>query len=251
MKRILLLAALTLAGCGGPDLEVAKKFQAAQESFARAASPDDFLHAAAQFQEVLDAGVVSGAVLYDQGNAYMQAGKRGLAIAAYRQAQRYRPRDPFLDANLRLALGDAAAAEEKRPLAEVFLFWQSWLSQPEKFHLAGAAAFVTFLLALAALFAPGRGALRKAALAGLGLTLLFCISAAYDQARCEPGRRGVIAVAEAVARKGNGASYEPAFTEPLREGAEFGVLEERGGWLLIRLPGGLEGWVVREQAAVY
>ena len=58
------------------------------------------------------------AVLYNQGNAWMRAGATGRALAAYRQAQRYRPRDPYLAANLQNALAasgrNAAAPNEFR-----------------------------------------------------------------------------------------------------------------------------------------
>ena len=57
----------------------------------------------------LDRGQISGAVLYNQGNAFMQAGQRGRAIAAYRQARRYLGPDLFLEANLAYALGNQPA----------------------------------------------------------------------------------------------------------------------------------------------
>ena len=96
-------------GCGrGVDFEAAHAFQQAQTAFDQAASPEDFLKVAGMYQSILDRGLVSGAVLYNQGNAMMRAGERGRAIAAYREATRYRPTDPYLQANLRYALGDRA-----------------------------------------------------------------------------------------------------------------------------------------------
>ena len=54
----------------------------------RAASPvaaelPDGYWSAAKAQEILDAGVTSGVVLYNQGNAFMRAGQTGRAIACY------------------------------------------------------------------------------------------------------------------------------------------------------------------------
>ena len=93
------LALVVSSGCGrGVDLDVSRTFQEAQETFDDAEAPEDFLRAAGLYQSILERGVVSGVVLYNQGNAYMRAGQRGRAIAAYRQAQRYRPRDPYLEA---------------------------------------------------------------------------------------------------------------------------------------------------------
>ncbi|MBI3271505.1 MAG: hypothetical protein HYZ53_21120 [Planctomycetes bacterium] len=260
-----------LAGCGAPDLDVSRKFQAAQEAFNHAAAPEDFLRAAALYQELLDAGIVSGAVLYDQGNAFMRAEKRGRAIAAYRRAQRYRPRDPYLEANLRLALGSDAAASStaagatsatgattagasldgRRGFLDQLLFWQGWLSYPEKFDLLVGFSAVAFLLGLASLVRPGRPALRRAVVAALALALLAAVTVARDAYANDFVRHGVVVVKEVVARKGNATSYEPAFTAPLAEGAEFTLLEARGEWLLIRLSGGPEGWIPADAAVTY
>ena len=62
------------------------------------------------YQAILDRGYVSGVVLYNQGNAFMRAGQRGRAVAAYRQARRYLGPDPFLEANLAYALGNQPPA---------------------------------------------------------------------------------------------------------------------------------------------
>jgi hypothetical protein len=244
------LGLLLCTGCArGVDLEVAQTFQEAQKTFDKAQSADDFLRAAGLYQSILDRGVVSGAVLYNQGNAYMQAGERGRAIAAYRQASRYRPREPYLQANLQFALG-ADNPAGRRPMIEYVLFWQDWLSYPEKFHLTFALAAVTFALGLVALFRHRR-LLARVAIVGVVLTLLFSFSAGYDWYRFEKIVHGVIVQDEVIARKGNGTTYQPAFTEPLTEGTEFDLVERRGEWSLIRVPGGGEGWVEDETIVLY
>lgn len=240
----------TAAGCSrGVDLEVSRTFQQAQAVFDRADSPEEFLQAAGLYQQILDQGVVSGVVLYNQGNAFMQAGRRGRAIAAYRRALRYRPRDAFLRANLDYALGGSRPAERRRVI-ETLLFWQDWLSYPEKFSLAAAAAVVTFALAVGGLFVRGR-LVGYLAAGSLAVTLLVAFSAGYDWYRYDVVVHGVVAAGQATARKGNAAGYEPAFTEPLAEGTEFRLVERRGDWLLIRLPGGQEGWLEDGAVALY
>jgi len=231
------------------DTAVLTKFQAAQQAFDQAQEPPDFLRVAALYQEILDAGFVSGAVLYNQGNAFMKAGEQGRALACYRQAQRYRPRDPYVAANLRTALG-GAGADEVKPLLEYLLFWQRWLSYPEKFQLSTVGAAATFGLGTLSLFASGVWWKRAAGLA-LGLTLVLAFSAAYDWYQFGHRKHGVIVEADVVARKGNAASYEPAFTGSLAEGTEFRALERRGGWVLIRLRGAQEGWVPADTVVVY
>jgi tetratricopeptide (TPR) repeat protein len=239
------------SGCGrGVDLDVSRTFQEAQETFDDAQEPEDFLRAAGLYQSILDRGVVSGVVLYNQGNAYMQAGQRGRAIAAYRQAQRYRPRDPYLEANLLYALGSETPVAGRRPVIEYLLFWQNWLSYPEKFRLAAAAAAVAFALGVLAIVRRRR-LFTLWAVGGLVLTLLLAFSAGYDWRRFDGIVHGTIVREEVIVRKGNADSYEPAFTEPLTEGAEFLRVEDRGDWLLIRLSGNEEGWVREDDVVLY
>jgi hypothetical protein len=248
---VLLLLAVGLI-CGGcfrrSDSQSVAIFQNAQETFDQAARPEDFLRAAALDQEILDRGVSSAAVLYHQGNALMRASQRGRAIAAYRQAQRYRPRDPYLEANLQAAtLGDVAP---RRAVIEYLLFWQDWLGYGEKFTLAGLAAGVTFAVGLAATLLRRRRLARLGWMA-LAVTLLLMFSAGYDWYRYQYLVHGVTIDRQTIARKGYAESYEPALTAPLSEGTEFLVLERRGGWLLVRLAGGQEGWLPEKAAVLY
>ena len=261
MKRIISVAAIAITVCLAlfavkgcalrPDLEVSHKFQEAQSIFDSAQSPEDFMHAAAVYQEILDSGVKSGAVLFNQGNALMRAEQTGRAIAAYRQAQRYLPNNPYLEANLQCALGNVPEeAAPRRPLAQYVLFWQNWISYAGKFRLLAAAAVVTFVLGGVGLFVASRLPTRLA-IAGLVVTSVLAVSAAYDWNRFDRTTHGVIVANDVIARKGNNQSYQPAFTKPLEDGAEFTVLEQRGDWLLIRLPGNQEGWIKRETAVIY
>jgi hypothetical protein len=206
---------------------------------------------ASQYEAMLRSGMESGAVLYNLGNAYMRAGERGRAIAAYRRAQRYRPHDPLLDANLQSALNAIGTAPEtSQPLLEYVLFWQNWISYPRKFQLSVALAVVAFSLGVIHLLVRKRVVKRLAVLVLL-LTLASSFSAMYDWYRFEYTEHGVIASREAIARKGNAESYEPAFTRPLVEGTEFVVRERRGDWLRIRLTGKQEAWVRMMDVMVY
>jgi len=249
---ILCLMALLAAGCSrSADLSASQKLQEAQALFSRAQSRDDFLRAASLYREVLDQGIVNGALLYNLGNAYMQADHRGLAIAAYRQAKRYLPRDPYLDANLKFALGDLQSSEEKQSLLRHVLFWTDWLSYPEKCQFTLLAGALTLLLALVALWAKRPKPWRRGIWIALALTFLCALSTAWDAYRFDYVKNGVITEAEVVARKGNSETYEPSFTETLKEGMEFRVLESRPSWLLIRLREGPEGWIPAGSAAIY
>ncbi|MBN2216408.1 MAG: tetratricopeptide repeat protein [Pirellulales bacterium] len=262
MKRVLLgitvvvCLALPLVGYLGCsrslDFQTAADMAKAQEAFDRATRPEDYLKVASIYAAARRRGVVSGAALYNEGNALMKAGQRGRAIAAYREATRYRPADPRLKANLDYALGPGGGAAVRRPLIGYVLFWQDWMSYPAKFHWAGATAMATFVLGLIALFWRRRWC-RRLAVAGLAVTVLMGAAAGYDWHRFDYQKHGVIVVPEVVARKGNAESYQPKFTEPLVEGTEFTVVERRGDWLLVRLPGNgdRDAWIEKNTAVVY
>jgi tetratricopeptide (TPR) repeat protein len=240
-----------LPGCvRGIDPKQAEQFQAAQKAFDSAAKPEEFVKAAAMYQELLDPprNFISGEVYYDLGNAWMRAKQPGRAIAAYRQAERYLPRDRHLDENLREDL--KAEPDAHRPILETIAFWQNWLSYPEKFYLATGAIAITLLLAAVMLFAPRRK-LKHLVLGLAAFSLLTVFSALYDAWRFDYVVHGVTVEAEVVARKGNAESYEPALTENLPEGTEFRLLDRRPNWLFVRLSGGQEGWISEKAAAVY
>ena len=166
VQATILLAIALCGGCGrSTDFQLVEKFQAAQQAFDDARKPEEFAKAAMLDQEILDRWGMSGPVLFNQGNAWMQAGQPGRAVASYRLAQRYLPRDPFLDANLASALGSDAPAA-RRPVIETILFWQNWLSYPEKFCLGGIIALATFAVAVASLFTARRWP-RRVAWAGM------------------------------------------------------------------------------------
>jgi hypothetical protein len=246
---IAILSLVLFGGCGrAVDSELTSKFETAQEAFDSAKTPDEFAKTAMLDQEMIDRWGPSGAIFYNQGNAWMQAGQPGRAVASYRQAQRYSPRIPFLDANLAAALGDSQAA--RRSIVETILFWQNWLSYAEKFYAAAALAAIVFVLAVVMLFRSNRW-LRRLAWVGMTLGVLFTLSAGYDWFRFDATQHGVVIQSGTIARKGNATNYEPAFNKPLPEATEFRLVEHRGNWLLARLPDGNEGWIEKRAAVVY
>lgn len=245
------VAAVT-SGCGGAaDLQTSRNFQQAEQAFADAARPEDFLRVAGLYQEILDRGFVSGTVLFNQGNAWMRAGQRGRAIAAYRQAQRWKPRDPYLDANLNNALASNATDSTRSSPMDYILFWQDWLSYREKFLLTTITLGFTLLLGIVSRLLPQPRLWKRLGLACLAWTLLTGISTARDWYRYDFVMHGVVVQSETIARKGNSQNYEPAFTSALRDGTEFEVRERRGDWLRIHVAQAGEGWIPAHAATTY
>ncbi len=240
-----------LSGCSrSADPETLLLFSVAQRTVDNAKSQDDYLIAAGIYQQILDRGDVSGAVLYNQGNAFLHAGKRGQAIAAYRQAKRYWPRSSFLDANLAAALG-AESRERFRPSCVGRMFsWQGWLSDMELFRIATGAGVVTLALGLMRLRLRSR-AIGWLALTGLAVVVLCSLSAGYRWYCCKHPACGVVISPEAVVRQGAAESCAPVLAKPIHDGTEFWFLKRRGDWLRIRLWQGQEGWVKQDSIRLY
>ncbi len=207
-----------------------------------------FRRVALMYQKIVDDGVRSGAVYYNQGNAWVRADEPGRAIAAYRSAQRYLPLDPYVAANLRSVLG--SIPEQPKPLLEYVFFWQDWIGYPQKFRGALLLGLLTALCATVFLFYPRRW-LRRVAFVGLSLTFLMSASAVYDWYRFDYLRHAVVAVPQAVPRKGNSLQYEPAFKTPLTLGSSGIVIDRRGDWVHLRFEGDQDGWLTQEQIVVY
>jgi tetratricopeptide (TPR) repeat protein len=238
----MLVAAATAADPGTRE----RTFSRALEVFDAAKSPQEYREAAGLLESLLADGFRNGAVYYNLGNTYFRAGEFGRAIAAYRKAKPYRPRDPYLEANLRQALSAAPGhlSEPPAPWWTHVLFWSGWLSFPEKAY----AAFASYLLAalgatVALLLRRRRIYWASAALVVVAAVLTLDATLAYAEVAWS--RRGVV-TSETIARKGIGKDYEPAFDQPLKDGAEFMILSENGDWIFGHFEGIGDGWLRRD-----
>jgi tetratricopeptide (TPR) repeat protein len=223
-----------------------RTFIRALEVYDAAKTPQDYRDSAALLESLLTDGFRNGAVYFHLGNAYFRAGEYGRAIAAYRKAKLYRPRDSYLEANLRQALSVAPGhlPEPPAPWWTHVLFWSGWLSLPEKAYGAFAGYLLAALAATAALL------LRRGRLYWISATLaigaiVLSLDTGLAYAETAWSRHGVV-TSETIARKGIGKDYEPAFDQPLKDGAEFTILSENGDWIFGHFEGVGDGWLRRE-----
>ncbi len=226
-----------------------RTFLRALELFDAAKSPQDYRESAALLESLLADGFRSGAVYYNLGNAWFRAGEYGRAIAAYRHAKPYRPRDPYLDANLRQALSVAPGRLPEPPLPwwTHVLFWSGWLSFPEKIYATFGCLSLAALAASAALiFRRPRAYWFSASLILVAAVVGIDAGLAYDDV--DQSRHAVV-TGETIARKGIGKDYEPAFDQPLKDGAEFTILSENGDWIFGHFANIGDGWLRRENVA--
>jgi Tetratricopeptide repeat len=218
-----------------------RSFVRAQEQFDKAQTPEDYRAAAKEFEKILSDGFQNGVVYYNLGNAYYRAGDYGRAILSYRKAKSLRPRDAYLEANLQQALAAAPGRlnEPATPWWTHVLFWSQWFSFPMKVKLtAGCWMMAAVVWVIAIVRRHSRLHLVTGALVCVGLVMGIDLMLSNPQSVT----RAVI-IAETIARKGTADDYEPAFNQPLRDGAEFTILDETSEWTFGQFEGIGEGWV--------
>lgn len=206
--------------------------------------------AAERFGQLADDGVRNAGLQYNLGNAWFQAGDLGRAILHYRQAQRLSPEDPRIRHNLEYARSQTRsriAPSGGRALGAALLGWHQRIPLALRVD-AFLGAWVMFWVLLALNQARGRTAFRVAAVVATAIWIACGASAAVQLA--DTTREGVVIADDVVVRKGNSEAFEPQFEQPLHQGVEFDLIEQRPGWLRIRLPNDKTGWIPSDAAAI-
>ena len=135
-------------------------------------------------------------------------------------------------------------AEPPAPWWTHVLFWSGVLSFPEKVYAAFAGYLLAALAALAVtVLRRPRVWWTSGALVIVAAVLSIDGGLAFGELAWS--RHGVVTT-ETIARKGIGKDYEPAFDQPLEDGAEFTILSENGDWLFGHFEGIGDGWLRRE-----
>ncbi|MCX5645027.1 MAG: BatD family protein [Phycisphaerae bacterium] len=199
------------------------------------------------YEKIIGQGGVQNAKLYyNLANAYLLKEDLGRAILNYRRAAKLDGSDLNIQKNLAFArsrrVDRVETSTEKRVLQTLF-FWHYDFFPRTKFFLA-CVFFASLCVALTLIVWLGRGPATgaTAVLSGLLLATLAASLAVqtHRQANVHPG---VITAAEVVARQGDGPNYPPSFKDPLHAGMEFELIEQRPGWLHLRLSDGADAWV--------
>ncbi|MBU3728875.1 MAG: hypothetical protein FGM37_06455 [Phycisphaerales bacterium] len=245
----------------GQRLELAYEAQrlfddaAALETRDQAAARAGFAEAAATYRRIADSGVRNGELMLNLGNSLMKSGEPSRAVAAYLDAERLLPGD----ARVKDALAHARAATSTRlgpitgagPLDRIASAWSAVPLQVRAWFAVAAWLALWAVVAAGILTGWRRGVPWRSAIATIAvLAGLPAATVGVDALRTSLDRPGVVIADAVVLRKGNGEGFAPAVAEGLPSGAEFLMLEERPGWLRIRLPDGQSGWIRQDDALV-
>jgi hypothetical protein len=205
------------------------------------------------FQAVIDSGVQNGKLYYNLGNAHLRLKEIGHAIAAYRRAQKFIPGDEQLRNNLRFARSlrrDTIRESGQRTFLETVLFLHYSVPFKTRIVVALVAYGLFWLLLLMRLF-NRRIRLGYVTLLALFVWVTLAVSIGVSWPDPDNPDEGVLVADDVMVRKGDGESYAPLFAQPIHQGVEFDVLEQREGWVHIELADGNQGWVRNREVTLF
>jgi len=217
-----------------------------------ATAAESFRSSAERFQLLVDDGIENGELYYDLGNAWYQAGDLGRAIANYLRADRLMPDDPRLEANLawaRSLVRPQITTEDQEALVRRLAFWHDGWSLRTRITVFAVAWILVWAAMLLRTIRRYPGWNYLAGTLGSIAILIGC-SVFIDVAVTRTRTRGVVVANDVVVRKGNAESFQPQFEEPMQQGVEFKVLEERPDWLHIEFNNGASGWIPTSDAEI-
>jgi hypothetical protein len=207
--------------------------------------------AAEGFRSLLRYGLSDARLEYNLANTEYKRGRLGEAILHYERARRLNPADSDTVANLAIARAKLRDVVEEDEAAGVLRFVRTMQDRlgvsSQAWLLAAcvwvAAAIVSWCGSRSGGFTPAWGW----TLAGVVLAMvLVFLSWRSTWSRLEGTARAVVLKPSVEALAGPGLSNASLFT--LHEGIAVTIESEREGWLQVRLPNGLTGWVVRDAA---
>lgn len=198
-----------------------------------------FREAAEGYRKILATGNTSTPLLFNLGNAQFKAGQIGQAIAAYRQAAEFSPRDADLNANLQFVRGRVTGPTMK----------PNWLQRSvesltanEWTLLAAVPVWLWLgLLAVRQLKPALRQPLRTATLTTAIASLLACGALAVALNYRLNEKTVVVTTRDAVARFGPFAESQSAFTA--NDGAELRLIDAKDDWVQVTDGGKTFGWL--------
>jgi tetratricopeptide (TPR) repeat protein len=202
--------------------------------------------AAAGYEKILQSGVESPALYFNDANAEFKAGNLGRAIAAFRRAELLAPRDAEIRANLQFVRNQVrgTTVREER--------WQAWLGQLtlNQWTLLAAAAFwITFLLLAAQQWRPSlTPKLKSPATWLVVMTVLCSLVLALQTMSHFSNQTAVVTGAEITARSGPFDDAQNTFT--LHDGAELSVLDRHNQWVQVTDGTGKTGWLNQQQVEI-
>lgn len=255
LVSLFLLTAIASTEAKLPKEQIYSLYNQANQYFRQGNSTNDpeqakrlYEKAILSFERIIEEGQIKNAKLYyNLANAYFLTGQLGKAILNYRKAEKIDDSDENIQKNLAFARGkkiDKIAVKTEKRVLQTLFFWHYDFPLKTKFLLT-CILFGVVCICITTVIWLGRRSTTwtiSAIICGI-LMLCFLTSVAVEYKTQASKVCGVITAKEVIARQGDGENYPPSFKEPLHEGTEFDLLENRPGWFHIKLSDDSDGWV--------
>ena len=196
-------------------------------------------------EESADGG--NSAIWVNLGNAAMQGGRIGPAIAAFRHALQRDPGNARATQNLayaRAMLPEWIQTDRLSGFSDSFFFWTRQYSPA----LISLVAAICFALAVV-LFAIGRINRQTLVrnLAILPFVAWAVLVASLFSLQLNSNQGNIVVVSEAILYSANSENSPTRISKPLPSGAEVKQTEDRDRWIEVELPGGTTGWILKSR----
>ncbi|MBI9101986.1 MAG: tetratricopeptide repeat protein [Spirochaetales bacterium] len=216
----------------------------------KGAGRDDFLKSAAYYKTLIEErGILNEHIFFNQGNAYLNGGETGEAVLSYNRALRFAPMNKAIRYNLHQAeekIGNRISSSSPEEIKRILFFFHYDITGKMKGLILLIMSLILWGILITGLYKP---AIRRFILIPLIPALIFGTSLLVEVVSERLHPQLVLTAEKTVARKGDSASYAPAFDAPLEGGTSGKMMDEQGEWWLIRLEGGIECWIPGENAA--
>ena len=213
----------------------------------------EYEEAALSYERLIGLGADDPTLYYNLANAYYKTDDLGRAILNYARARRLAPFDADIAANLDLALREADSSPSLRApvptLARLAERVPPGFAPPIALGCWLALGGIASALALGWRPRPSRSAaLRRTAIILAALTVISASIALGEYIGDRHWRGvGIITAESAEVFSGPGERYASRFN--LDAGAEATIVQTRGGWSRITIPGSdLDGWIRQSEA---
>lgn len=233
------LALLLVALVAGAADDPVSRFESANLLYEKG----QFEPAAQAYEALIREGVRSAPLLFNAGNAWFKAGKRGRAVAWWLQAEAVEPRNDRIQINLEFVRKEVHGGVVSAPQ------WPAQLRRVNLNEWAGLLLCASWLcfgsLAVMAWQPAWRGRLRAPAILGglaIAVTLSLLVITLRDRNQTIVA---VVTTDEAVVRFGPLAASQSAFVA--RDGTEFLVIDRKDEWLRVSDVQGRDGWLLSNQ----
>ncbi len=212
----------------------------------RAYEAGRFAEAAEHYETVIRYGVRDARVEFNLANAYYKLGRLGLAILHYERARRLDPTDREVAANLELArerCRDRLPPPAQPAVLAALVALQDRLGPDRQAWLAVSLWWIVAGLLAWALARPGRADARWGWIWGAALLLLALVLCSWytTHGRWHGHEAAVVLAPATEVRAGPGENHAVLFV--VHEGLTVEIRSSRPGWVQVRVPNGLHGWL--------